>query len=68
MEAAKRMVLVDERFLEHLYQKQDSNWREPTYQVAKSKLNRQIKGDLDDCTKPDDLQVEISRLGEISKH
>jgi hypothetical protein len=58
MEAAKRMVLVDERFLDHLYRKQDSNWRKPTHQVAKLKLNRQMKGDLDDCTKPDDLEVK----------
>lgn len=58
MEAAKRMVLVDERFLDHLYRKQDSNWRKPTDQVAKSKLNRQMKGDLDDCTQPDDLKVK----------
>jgi hypothetical protein len=58
MEATKRMVLVDERFLDHLYRKQDSNWRKPTDQVAKSKLNRQMKGDLDDYSHPDDLKVK----------
>ena len=56
MEAAKKMVLVDERFLEHLYRKQDSNWRKPADQIAKSKLNRQMKIDLDDS--PDDLAVK----------
>ena len=58
MKATKRMVLVDERFLDHLYRKQDSNWRKPTDQVAKSKLNRQMKGDLDDYSDPDDLKVK----------
>ena len=58
MEATKRMVLVDERFLDHLYRKQDSNWRKPTDQVSKSKLNRQMKGDLDDYSDPDDLKVK----------
>ncbi len=52
------MVLVDERFLEHLYRKQDSNWRKPADQIAKSKLNRQMKIDLDDSTSPDDLTVK----------
>jgi hypothetical protein len=58
MEAAKRMVLIDERILESLYSKQDSNWRKPTDQVAKSKLNRQMKTDLDDGDIPEDVKVK----------
>jgi ATP-dependent protease HslVU (ClpYQ) ATPase subunit len=58
MEAAKRLVLIDERILESLYSKQDSNWRKPTDQVAKSKLNRQMKTDLDDGDIPEDVKVK----------
>jgi hypothetical protein len=58
MEAAKRMVLIDERILESLYSEQDSNWRKPTDQVAKSKLNRQMKTDLDDGDIPEDVKVK----------
>ena len=52
------MVLVDERFLEHLYSKQESNWRRPADQVAKSKLTRQMKTDLDKSDIPEDLKVK----------
>jgi hypothetical protein len=57
MEAADRMISIDERLLESLYSKQDSNWRKPTDQMAKSKLNRQMKTDLDDGDIPEDVKV-----------
>jgi hypothetical protein len=55
MEAAKRMVLVDERVLDSLQRKQDSSWRKHTDQVAKSKLNREMKNDLADGDIPEDV-------------
>ncbi len=59
MEAAKRMILIDEPILESLYSKQDSNWRKPTDQVAKSKLNKQMKTDLvDNNNLPEDVKVK----------
>jgi hypothetical protein len=58
MEAAKRMVLVDERVLDSLQRKQDSSWRKPTDQVAKSKLNREMKNDLVDGDIPEDVKVK----------
>lgn len=57
MEAAKRMVLVDERVLDHLQRKQAFNWRKPTEQVAKSKLNRKMSSDLHDGV-PDDVKMK----------
>jgi hypothetical protein len=56
MEAAKRMVLVDERVLDSLQRKQDSSWRKSTDQVAKSKLNREMKNDLVDGDIPEDVK------------
>jgi len=58
MQNAKRMVLVDETFLEHLYQKEDSSWKRPTEQKAKSLLNRELKSDLDDPSIPDDIKAK----------
>ncbi len=59
MEAAKRMVLIDERILESLYSKQESNWRKPTDQMAKSNLNKQMKTDLVDSDDvPEDVKVK----------
>jgi hypothetical protein len=58
MEAAKRMVLVDERVLDSLQRKQDSSWRKPTDQVAKSKLNREMKNDLVDGNILEDVKVK----------
>lgn len=59
MESAKRMVLVDEKWLDNLYRKhQDSGWRKPTDQTVKSKLNHQMKIDIDDATSPDDVRMK----------
>lgn len=52
------MVLVDERILEHLYHKQDSNWKKSTDRVAKFKLPRQLKTDLNQNDIADDVKVE----------
>ena len=53
------MVLVDEKWLESVYRKQqDSNWRKPTDQTVKSKLNHQMKIDVDDETTPDDVKMK----------
>ena len=59
MEHGKRMVLVDERWLEDVYRKQDSNWKRPTEQKVKSKLNRQMKNDLEEDNVPDDVKVKL---------
>lgn len=58
MQAAKRMVLIDERLLESLQKRQDSSWKKPTDQVAKSKLNRIMKTDLEENEIPDDIKVK----------
>jgi hypothetical protein len=58
MQHAKRMVLVDEKFLEHFYRKEDSSWKRPTEQKAKSLLNRELKADLDDPSIPDDIKAK----------
>lgn len=52
------MVLVDERWLEHMYRKHDSNWKKPVDQSVKTKLNRQMNVDLNDQTTPEDLRVK----------
>jgi len=49
MNHAKRMVLVDEKFLDNLYHKEKSSWRRTTDQKAKSLLNRDLQTDLDDA-------------------
>jgi hypothetical protein len=58
MQHAKRMVLVDEKFLEHFWRKEDSSWKRPTEQKAKSHLNRELKSDLDDPNIPDDIKAK----------
>ena len=58
MQHAKRMVLVDEKFLEHFWRKEDSSWKRPTEQKAKSQLNRELKSDLDDPTIPNDVKAK----------
>ena len=52
------MVLVDEKFLEHMWRKEDSSWKRPTEQKVKSLLNRELKTDLDDSAIPDDIKVK----------
>lgn len=58
MQNAKRMVLVDEKFLQNIRYKQDSLWRKPIDQKAKNNLSRQLEADLDDFTLPDDIKVK----------
>ena len=52
------MVLVDEKFLEHMWRKEDSAWKRPTEQKVKSLLNRELKTDLDNSNIPDDIKVK----------
>lgn len=59
MQHAKRMVLVDEKFLENIWRKESSSWKRPTDQKAKSLLNHELKSDLDDSSSiPDDLKAK----------
>jgi hypothetical protein len=58
MQHAKRMVLVDEKFLENIWRKEDSSWKRPTDQKAKSLLNRELKSDLDNPVIPDDVKAK----------
>ena len=57
MQAAKRMVLIDERVLESLQKRHDSSWKKPTEQVAKNNLNRIMETDLQQSS-PDDVKVK----------
>ena len=52
------MVLVDEKFLDTLWRKEDSSWKRPTEQKAKSLLNRELKSDIDNQLIPDDIKVK----------
>jgi len=58
MNHAKRMVLVDETFLDNLYHKEQSSWRRPPDQKAKSLLNRELQADLDDASILDDIKAK----------
>jgi len=58
MQNTKRMVLIDERLLDTLWRKQDTNWKKPVDYKAKSLLNSQLKTDLDDSNIPDDIRVK----------
>lgn len=58
MQNAKRMVLVDEKFLEEIYQKNINKWKRPIDIKVKSTLDRQMKSELDDDTIADDLKVK----------
>jgi hypothetical protein len=58
METAKRMVLVDEKLLENLYRKQETNWKRPIESKVKSILNSELKTDLDDSSLPNDIKVK----------
>jgi hypothetical protein len=55
---AKRMVLVPEQFLDNFWQKEDSSWKRPTEQKAKSLLNRELKADLNDPVVSDDIKAK----------
>jgi hypothetical protein len=54
------MVLADKRVLDSQLQRKylDSSWRKPTDQVAKSKLNREMKNDLIDGDIPEDVKIK----------
>jgi hypothetical protein len=58
MQHAKRMVLVDEKFLENIWRKESSSWKKPTEQKAKFLLNNELKSDLDDPAIPDDVKAK----------
>jgi hypothetical protein len=59
METAKKMILVDQRWLDHLMRrKEDANWKRPIDHTAKSKLHRQMKSDLAEDETADDLKVK----------
>jgi hypothetical protein len=59
METAKKMVLVDQRWLDYLIRrKEDSNWKRPIDHTAKSNLHRQMKSDLAADETADDLKVK----------
>jgi hypothetical protein len=59
METAKKMILVGQRWLDHLMRrKEDSNWKRPIDHTAKSNLHRQMKSDLAEDETADDLKVK----------
>ena len=58
MQHAKRMVLVDERFLENIWRKENSSWKRPTDQKAKASLHHPLQSDLDDPSLPDDIKAK----------
>jgi hypothetical protein len=58
MHHAKRMVLVDERFLENIWRKENSSWKRPTDQKAKASLHHSLQTDLLDSSLPDDIKAK----------
>jgi hypothetical protein len=58
MQHAKRMVLVDERFLENIWRKENTSWKRPSDQKAKASLHRSLQTDLDDSSLPDDIKAK----------
>jgi hypothetical protein len=52
------MALIDEKLLENLWKRQDTNWRKPVEYKAKTLINRQLETDLDDTTVPDDVRAK----------
>lgn len=58
MQHAKRMVLVDERFLENIWRKENSSWKRPSDQKAKASLHRSLQTDLDNTSMPDDIKAK----------
>lgn len=59
MQNTKRMVLIDEKLLENLWRKQDTNWKKPVDYKARTLLNSKLKSDLDDTTIPEDERMKI---------
>ena len=58
MQHAKRMVLVDERFLGDIWRKENTSWKRPTDQKAKSSLHHSLQTVLDDSSLPDDIKAK----------
>jgi hypothetical protein len=58
MQHAKRMVLVDERFLGDIWRKENASWKRPTDQKAKSSLHHSLQTVLDDSSLPDDIKAK----------
>jgi len=58
MQHAKRMVLVDERFLENIWRKENYSWKRPTDYKAKTALHHDLRSDLDDSSLPDDIKAK----------
>jgi 3'-phosphoadenosine 5'-phosphosulfate (PAPS) 3'-phosphatase len=59
MQNTKRMVLIDEKLLENLWRKQDTNWKKPADYKARTLLNSKLKSDLDDNTIPEDERMKL---------
>jgi hypothetical protein len=64
MQKAKRMVLVDERFLDsnpmlqHFQNKQDQSWKQPTEDSVKTSISKKLKPTLDNPDVPDDVKAK----------
>ena len=58
MQNAKRMVLIDERLLEHLQNKQDKSWMQPTEETVKTSISKKLKTTLDEPSVPDDVKAK----------
>jgi len=58
MQHAKRMVLVDERFLDNIWRKENTSWKRTSDDKAKSLLNRELKSNLDGTDIPDDIKAK----------
>jgi hypothetical protein len=58
MQKAKRMVLVDERLLDHYQNKQDKSWKQPTEVSVKTSISKKLKATLDDPEVPDDVKAK----------
>jgi len=58
MQHAKRMVLVDERFLENIWRKENLSWKRPSDQKAKTSLHQSLQTDLDNTSMPDDIKAK----------
>jgi hypothetical protein len=58
MQHAKRMVLVDEKFLDNFWMKEQSTWKRSSDHKAKSRLNHELQSDLDDPSIPNDIKAK----------
>jgi len=52
------MVLVDERFLDNIWRKENTSWKRTSDDKAKSLLNRELKSNLDGTDIPDDIKAK----------